>query len=148
MLAGKYGPLLGAAAGATLGAGGSLLGNAGDAEQEGAARLATEALIAGAAGALPGIGIGRIPQIRKAAQKATVRNIPRSAKAARTGFMSAVDKGLAIGGSISAAALPLYAGTGGLIGGGISNAANLIGIPGFQPAINPESYGSSNMQPI
>ena len=148
MLAGKYGPLLGAATGAVLGAGGSLLGNSGDQEQEGLARLGAEALLAGAAGSIPGLAVGRLPQVRRQFQKSVVKNIPRTAKTARNTAMSAFDKGLAIGGGISAAVTPLYAGAGGMVGGGLSNVANLVGIPGFQPGINPESYGSSNTQAI
>lgn len=43
-------------------------------------------------------------------------------------------------------AVPLAAGLGGMVGGGISNAANAVGIPGFQQnmPIDPEAYGSSN----
>ncbi len=43
-------------------------------------------------------------------------------------------------------AVPLAAGLGGLVGGGISNAASAVGIPGFQQnmPIDPEAYGSSN----
>jgi hypothetical protein len=43
-------------------------------------------------------------------------------------------------------AVPVAAGLGGMVGGGISNAANAVGIPGFQQnmPIDPEEYGSSN----
>jgi len=43
-------------------------------------------------------------------------------------------------------AVPLAAGLGGMVGGGISNAASVVGIPGFQQntPIDPEKYGSSN----
>jgi len=43
-------------------------------------------------------------------------------------------------------AVPLAAGLGGMVGGGISNAASAVGIPGFQQnmPIDPEAYGSSN----
>jgi hypothetical protein len=43
-------------------------------------------------------------------------------------------------------AVPVAAGLGGLVGGGISNAASAVGIPGFQQnmPIDPEEYGSSN----
>jgi hypothetical protein len=43
-------------------------------------------------------------------------------------------------------AVPVAAGLGGLVGGGISNAASAVGIPGFQQnaPIDPEAYGSSN----
>ena len=51
-------------------------------------------------------------------------------------------------GVLAAASLPVAAGLGGMMGGGESNLYNAMGIPGFQPGINPESYGSSNMQAI
>jgi hypothetical protein len=39
----------------------------------------------------------------------------------------------------------VYGGLGGLIGGGIANAAGMVGVPGMQSNyIDPESYGSSN----
>jgi hypothetical protein len=42
--------------------------------------------------------------------------------------------------------VPVAAGLGGMVGGGISNAASAVGIPGFQQnmPIDPEEYGSSN----
>jgi hypothetical protein len=42
--------------------------------------------------------------------------------------------------------LTMAGGLGGLVGGGIANAGDLVGIPGFQQGgpVDPESYGSSN----
>ena len=160
-LAGKYGQLLNAAAnnpiGAVrasalgaglLGAGGSVVGNLTDKEQgEGPLRVVSEALNAGALSAVPGVltglsaatlGLGRQPGVMRAAVKkagsaAPVRNAMRRVAAT---------------GALSTAAIPVAAGLGGLMGGGSADLYNAIGIPGFQPGINPESYGSSNMQPI
>jgi hypothetical protein len=41
-------------------------------------------------------------------------------------------------------ALTAAGGLGGMIGGGVSNVANTLGLPGFGQTINPESYDSSN----
>ena len=163
MLAGKYGPLLGAAAGAALGAGGSLLGNAVDQEQgEGPLRLGMEALNAASLAAYPGFIAGLAPRARALLKQNADEMIRSASKASRTGNATAagaarlianqaksrarsIPASLAVGGALG---VPVAAGIGGLAGGGGSNIYNAIGIPGFQPGINPESYGSSNMQAI
>ena len=160
-LAGKYGYLLNAAArnpsrtiaasavgAGLLGGANSLIGNLIDKEQgEGPLRVATEALNSGTLSVVPGalvglsaatLGLGRQPGVMRSAVKragsaAPVRNAMQRVAAT---------------GALSAAAIPIAAGLGGLMGGGSADLYNAIGIPGFQPGINPESYGSSNMQAI
>ena len=152
LLAGKYAPLLGAGAAGLLGAGGSILGNLQDTEQgEGPARIATEALTAGINALPAGLMLGALPQGIRYAQKNAVKSIPRASKDLRQQARQQINQqsGLLAGSQI--AALPISAGIGGLIGGGLSNIASAIGIPGFQQGsqpgmvINPESYGSSNI---
>jgi len=150
-LAGKYAPILGAAAAGLAGAGGSIIGNLTDAEQgEGPARIATEALMAGVNILPTGYALGHIPGMRRDFQKQVVKGIPRStpnAKGLRQEAMAGVNKGLNLGTGINLAMIPAGAGIGGLLGGGVSNVANMIGVPGYQPGVvvNPESYGSSNV---
>jgi hypothetical protein len=51
------------------------------------------------------------------------------------------------GQAIGLGAMPVAAGLGGLLGGGVSNLGNAMGIPGLQPQqqyVDPEQYGSSN----
>jgi len=152
LLAGKYAPLLGAGAAGLLGAGGSILGNLQDTEQgEGPARIATEALMAGVNALPAGIMLGALPQGIRYAQKNAVKSIPRASKDLRQQARQQINQqsGLLAGSQI--ASIPISAGIGGLIGGGLSNVANAIGVPGFQQGmqpgmvINPESYGSSNI---
>jgi hypothetical protein len=152
LLAGKYAPLLGAGAAGLLGAGGSILGNLQDTEQgEGPARIATEALMAGVNALPAGLMLGALPQGIRYAQKNAVKSIPRASKDLRQQARQQINQqsGLLAGSQI--ASIPISAGIGGLIGGGLSNVANAIGVPGFQQGmqpgmvINPESYGSSNI---
>jgi hypothetical protein len=148
LLAGKYAPFLGAGAAGLLGAGGSILGNLQDTEQgEGPARIATEALAAGVNALPAGLMLGALPQGIRYAQKNAVKSIPRASKDLRQQARQQINQqaGLIAGSQI--ASIPISAGIGGLLGGGLSNVANAIGIPGMQPGmvINPESYGSSNL---
>lgn len=148
LLAGKYAPFLGAGAAGLLGAGGSILGNLQDTEQgEGPARIATEALAAGVNALPAGFMLGALPQGIRYAQKNAVKSIPRASKDLRQQARQQINQqaGLIAGSQI--ASIPISAGIGGLLGGGLSNVANAIGIPGMQPGmvINPESYGSSNL---
>jgi hypothetical protein len=152
LLAGKYAPFLGAGAAGLLGAGGSILGNLQDTEQgEGPARIATEALMAGVNALPAGIMLGALPQGIRYAQKNAVKSIPRASKDLRQQARQQINQqsGLLAGSQI--ASIPISAGIGGLIGGGLSNVANAIGVPGFQQGsqpgtvINPQAYGSSNI---
>lgn len=152
LLAGKYASLLGASAAGLLGAGGSILGNLQDTEQgEGPARIATEALMAGVNALPAGVMLGSLPQGIRYAQKNAFRSIPKAKTDLRQQARQQINQqaGLLAGSQI--AALPISAGIGGLVGGGLSNVANAIGVPGFQQGmqpgmvINPESYGSSNI---
>ncbi len=148
-LAGKYGPLIGAAAGAVLGAGGSLIGNLTDKEQgEGPGRLALEAINAAGLAAAPGFMAGLAPRIASTAK----RNAINAIKTAGPGSAEAIAakqvarKFPAQVAAAGAAGIPLAAGIGGLYGGGGANLYNAIGVPGMQPGIDPESYGSSNVR--
>ena len=152
LLAGKYAPLLGAGAAGLLGAGGSILGNLQDTEQgEGPARIATEALMAGVNALPAGIMLGALPQGIRYAQKNAVRSIPRASKDLRQQARQQINQQSGLLAASQIAALPISAGIGGLIGGGLSNVVNAIGVPGFQQGsqpgtvINPQAYGSSNI---
>ena len=127
MYAGKYAPIL---LGGGVGAAGTLVGNVTDKRQdEGPARLATEAALGGintlgvGGGLMLAEGLGVTPNIQRP-------KLPgkRSQKLL-----------------MAAGLLPLTAGIGGLWGGGVSNVAQAVGIPGFSKGIDPESYGSSNL---
>jgi len=160
VLAGKYGPLIGAATGAVLGAGGSLIGNVMDDERgEGTLRLGMEALNAASLAAVPGFVAGLAPRAQVLGKKNAIDAIRAASKARRSGDTAAgaakiaaqqavnsartLPTTLAVGGGL---AVPVAAGIGGLAGGGGADIYNAIGIPGMQQGINPESYGSSNMQ--
>jgi hypothetical protein len=152
LLAGKYAPLLGAGAAGLLGAGGSILGNLQDKEQgEGPARIATEAVMAGINAIPAGFVLGSIPQAIRSSQKRVVNEIPKASKDLRQQARQQLNQQAGTYAALQTAALPVAAGIGGLIGGGLSNVANAIGVPGFQQGmqpgmvINPESYGSSNI---
>ena len=152
LLAGKYAPFLGAGAAGLLGAGGSILGNLQDTEQgEGPARIATEALMAGVNALPAGIMLGALPQGIRYAQKNAVKSIPRASKDLRQQARQQINQQSGLLAASQIAALPISAGIGGLIGGGLSNVANAIGVPGFQQGsqpgmvINPQAYGSSNI---
>ena len=152
LLAGKYAPFLGAGAAGLLGAGGSILGNLQDTEQgEGPARIATEAVMAGVNALPAGVMLGSLPQGIRHAQKNAVRTIPRARTDLRQQARQQINQQAGVLAGSQIAALPISAGIGGLIGGGLSNIANAIGVPGFQQGsqpgmvINPESYGSSNI---
>ena len=152
LLAGKYAPLLGAGAAGLLGAGGSILGNLRDKEQgEGPARIATEALMAGVNAIPAGFVLGSIPRAIRSSQRRVVNEIPKASKDLRQQARQQLNQQAGTYAALQTAALPVAAGIGGLIGGGLSNVANAIGVPGFQQGmqpgmvINPESYGSSNI---
>ena len=150
VMAGRYAPLIAGAAGAAaLGAGGSLLGNVMDAEKgEGLGRLATEALAAGLNIAPTGAYLAALPRFAKAAKQTAVDAIrsKHPGAAQYKEYARSIGQAVLPAAVLSTASIPLGAGIGGLVGGGVSNVANAIGLPGFQPGINPESYGSSNMQ--
>ena len=152
LLAGKYAPFLGAGAASLLGAGGSILGNLQDTEQgEGPARIATEAVMAGINAVPAGVMLGSLPQGIRYAQKNAVRTIPRASKDLRQQARQQINQQAGVLAGSQIAGVPIAAGIGGLVGGGLSNIANAIGVPGFQQGsqpgmvINPESYGSSNI---
>lgn len=150
-LAGKYAPVIGAAAAGLAGAGGSIIGNLTDEEQnEGPARIATEALMAGVNVLPTGYALGQIPGLKRNVQKQVVKGIPKSAANAKTlrqEAMQGANRTLGLAGAINLGMIPLGAGMGGMLGGGVSNVANMVGVPGYQPGVvvNPESYGSSNV---
>jgi hypothetical protein len=135
-LAGKYAPLIGALGGGAIGAGGSVLGNVvtGQADEKGPGRIALEALGAGSLGAVPGFFGGRLAKNAQA-----LKNNPNAT-------ISPMEKAVFMTGQASAPISSVgYGGLGGLIGGGIANAAGMVGVPGMQSNyIDPESYGSSN----
>lgn len=175
-LAGKYAsdiaasigrrPIPSALAGAALAGGLATAGNlvSGEAGREDQGRLIAEALGAGALGALGGY---RMPKVRAelmgakkgiaeqlakqgAGRMATgagvqISNIPNSEQlrqAARTNI-NAMNIGAATGaglGYLGAGAL------GGMVGGGVSNMAQMVGLPGFNQNViaDPELAGSSN----
>ena len=132
MLAGRFSKYMntplakGAAVAVPLGVGGSLLGNVMDKEKgEGSARVVTEAGLAGlnTIGSVGGImaaeGLGLSPNVQR-------QGLPNK----RPGKLA-----------LSAVTLPIAAGIGGLVGGGVSNIANAIGIPGFNRGIDPSKVG-------
>jgi hypothetical protein len=152
LLAGKYAPFLGAGAAGLLGAGGSILGNLQDTEQgEGPARIATEAVMAGVNAIPAGFVLGSIPQAIRSSQRRVVNEIPKASKDLRQQARQQLNQQAGTYAALQTAALPVAAGIGGLIGGGLSNVANAIGVPGFQQGmqpgtvINPQAYGSSNI---
>jgi hypothetical protein len=152
LLAGKYAPFLGAGAAGLLGAGGSILGNLQDTEQgEGPARIATEAVMAGVNAIPAGFVLGSIPQAIRSSQRRVVNEIPKASKDLRQQARQQLNQQAGTYAALQTAALPIAAGIGGLVGGGLSNMASAIGVPGFQQGsqpgmvINPESYGSSNI---
>ena len=152
LLAGKYAPFLGAGAAGLLGVGGSILGNLQDTEQgEGPARIATEALMAGVNALPAGFTLGLVPAAMRSSQKKIINQIPKASKDLRQQARQELNQTAGLFAASQVAALPVSAGIGGLLGGGLSNMANAVGIPGFQQGmqtgmvINPESYGSSNI---
>jgi hypothetical protein len=152
LLAGKYAPFLGAGAAGLLGAGGSILGNLQDTEQgEGPARIATEAVMAGVNAIPAGFVLGSIPQAIRSSQRRVINEIPKASKDLRQQARQQLNQQAGTYAALQTAALPVAAGIGGLVGGGLSNMASAIGVPGFQQGsqpgmvINPESYGSSNI---
>ncbi len=62
--------------------------------------------------------------------------------------LKAEQQGAAINLGMAALGIPATAGLGGLIGGGVANIPSAIGLPGFSQGIDPESYGSSNLQQV
>ena len=162
-LAGRYAPLLGAGAAGLLGAGGSILGNLRDTEQgEGPARIATEAIMAGVNAVPAGLALGLMPRAIRASQKRIVTEIPKASTIGveipqilqmgrRQQARQQLNEQAGTAALQLTAAIPISAGIGGLIGGGLSNVVNAIGVPGFQQGsqpgtvINPQAYGSSNI---
>jgi hypothetical protein len=152
LLAGRYAPILGAGAAGLVGAGGSIIGNLQDTEQgEGPARIATEALMAGVNAVPAGLALGLMPRAIRSSQKGIVNQIPKAAKDLRQQARQQLNQQAGAYAAAQIGALPIAAGIGGLIGGGLSNVASAVGAPGFQQGmqpglvINPESYGSSNI---
>jgi len=139
-LAGKFSPEMRAMLGVgALTAGASTLGNVvtGQAQDKGPGRVALEALGAGVLGGAVGRRIPKVSQfIADETAKPYLRLDPGAANAVRRGAE------LGIG------AMTLGAGgLGGLVGGGVANAAGMVGIPGMQSNyVDPEGYGSSNSQ--
>jgi hypothetical protein len=163
-LAGKYNQLMdaaisdpaaalgiGALGAGGLGAAGSLIGNLTDAEQgEGPLRLLTEAGNA----AMLAAPLGVVGVANAGARRKLLTN-PRTFRefqALHGGDVNAVEQQIknygrsALG---SAAAIPLAAGIGGMLGGGTANMYNAIGIPGFAPGAipNPEDPNLSSNSP-
>jgi len=172
-IAGKYmrgirnNPVKSAVAGGLGAAGAATLGNllTGEAQEEGTGRTVLEALGAGALGAAAG---SYLPAVKKAYTRGAAgqrmgQNIAEMARAglinesnveeaARLGKLG-VELSPRIGQGLSTGLLLGAGGLGGLSGGGVANAGNMLGVPGMQQAqdmqmlaqsIDPESYGSSN----
>jgi hypothetical protein len=102
--------------------------------------------------ALPaGIMLGALPQGIRYAQKNAVKSIPRASKDLRQQARQQINQQSGLLAASQIASIPISAGIGGLIGGGLSNVVNAIGVPGFQQGsqpgtvINPQAYGSSNI---
>ena len=153
-------PLQSAAAGGLTTAGLSVGGNLASEEgrEKGAARIALEALGAGALGA--GVG-SQIPQLKKAVtpgavddylnmrfaerstEKAQARKPFTEKQASQAGrLINAAAAAAPYAGGVAAGTGVLAAGgLGGQIGGGVANLGNMAGL-----AIDPESPGSSNTQ--
>ena len=145
-------------------AGLATLGNitSGEASQEGPGRLLLEAAQAGGTGITAGM---LIPSMRRLVSKRTIaQNLRPDAGKVATGAgpelgskfgtkegaemrnqakraMAAVPYAQA---AIGAGMVAGAGGLGGLYGGGYSNLAEAVGIPGFESAIDPEMPGSSN----
>ena len=165
-LAGKYGQLMdqaaanpaaasaiGAAGALGLGAAGSLVGNLVDAEQgEGPLRLLTEAVNAGVSAAplgalaLGAAGINRRFATNPAAYQEYAQLFRDSSGMVNTSKLDQALQRMKYTPAASAAAIPLAAGFGGLMGGGTSNMYASMGIPGFNPGTipNPEDPSLSS----
>jgi len=144
-------PLQSAAAGGLATAGLSVGGNLASEEgrEKGAARIALEALGAGALGAGVGsqipellTGPGVVKTMKNMVPSERISNIPLSAKESQE--MQRLKKGLNkvdpyLASPVSALGLLAAGGLGGQIGGGVANLGNMAGL-----AIDPESPGSSN----
>ena len=136
-LAGKYAPLIGALGGAAIGAGGSVLGNVvnDQVDKKGPGRIALEALGAGGLAAIPGFAGGRLAKQRQVLNEIGAALSPLG------------EAPYIAGQALAPLSSVAYGGLGGLVGGGVANAAGMVGIPGMQSNyIDPESYGSSNSQ--
>jgi hypothetical protein len=138
-LAGKFSPEMRAMLGVgALTAGASTLGNVvtGQAQDKGPGRVALEALGAGVLGGAVG---HQIPKVSQFVADETAKPYFRDPRAA-----TAVKRGAELGiGAVTLGA----GGLGGLVGGGVANAAGMVGIPGMQSNyVDPEGYGSSNSQ--
>jgi hypothetical protein len=144
-------PLQSAVAGGLATAGLSVGGNLASEEgrEKGAARIALEALGAGALGAGVGsqipellTGPGVVKTMKNMVPSERISNIPLSAKESQE--MQRLKKGLNkvdpyLASPVSALGLLAAGGLGGQIGGGVANIGNMAGL-----AIDPESPGSSN----
>ena len=173
-------PYVSAAGIGGLAAGGATLGNIvfGEAAEEGPGRLGLEALGAGALGAALGYQVPALHAARRGILRGGAENLAREGAGKRvkvdpsTGQVyteignsaDSVESRKAylqqakLGRAIDKAGIGAYtlgAGAlGGMIGGGVANVGQLVGIPGLQQdaamqmaaqqAIDPESYGSSN----
>lgn len=130
-----------------IGAGGSVAGNVMSGEEKDPGRILAEAAGAGTLGALAGRSIGRAGQDLQRA-RAIQTPVMQSMDQAAIGEKAMKDltrdrrltQGFAMGGMAG------LAGLGGMAGGGVSNAAQAIGIPGFNENVitDPEYPGSSN----
>lgn len=138
-LAGKFSPEMKAMLGVgALTAGASTLGNVvtGQAKDKGPGRVALEALGAGALGGAFG---HRIPagsaRTLEMLQQHPMYQDPRAMTLGKRGAEAGI-----VAGALGAGGL------GGLLGGGVANTGDLVGIPGLQQAapMDPEAYGSSN----
>jgi hypothetical protein len=139
-LAGKFSPEMKAMLGVgALTAGASTLGNivTGQAKDKGPGRVALEALGAGALGGafgrhLPATNAG----IMEMLDQSPMYQDPRARMLGKRGAEAGI-----VAGALGAGGL------GGLLGGGVANTGDLVGIPGLQQAAryDPEGYGSSNM---
>lgn len=138
-LAGKFSPEMQAMLGVgALTAGASTLGNivTGQAKDKGPGRVALEALGAGALGGAFG---RRLPasnaSVMEMLDQSPMYQDPRARMLGKRGAEAAI-----VAGALGAGGL------GGLLGGGVANTGDLVGIPGLQQAapMDPESYGSSN----
>ena len=138
-LAGKFSPEMKAMLGVgALTAGASTLGNivTGQAKDKGPGRVALEALGAGALGGAFG---HRLPasnvRVMEMLDQSPMYQDPRARMLGKRGAEAGI-----VAGALGAGGL------GGLLGGGVANTGDLVGIPGLQQAapMDPESYGSSN----
>lgn len=165
-------PVKSAVAGGLAAAGAATLGNlvSGEAAQEGPGRLGLEALQAGLYGASAGSLLPGIKKhFTKGAAASRLLDKDRLASLYQQGILNEgnaqqvsdmykamINASPRVGQLASTGLLLGAGGAGGMVGGGIANVGQLLGIPGLQQAedmqavaqqaINPEGYGSSNSQ--